>query len=313
MQVSPERLILLDTQPVYSASLMSEAVRPDGTAAAVGEPFSAEVAQELLSLQLGIFLASVCHILLLVSEGCNDVVMWQFYRTVDMLRLNRADPSQRAGRSAAAAAARAKAVQALQQPPPGSGTAQKAPVAEEPDHERARSQDFQPELVFVHTKVQAEDCSLAAMADLQESLNTFFQPFGRAAHTAKTAAPSNGPNQEAVVGKEAAPQRARRSYLGSRGKSGDPATNEGRDVGSQHLFVLPRRGDPNIHLMHQTYETTLRHLTNRVLSRQRCKFAYPMSEREWLKAAAEAWDQVSGSAILADYGRFLQSTAKVKR
>eukprot|EP00850_Spirogloea_muscicola_P021224 SM000241S08513 [mRNA] locus=s241:10309:12023:+ [translate_table: standard] len=296
-------------QPVYSASLMSEAVRPDGTATAVGEPFSAEVAQELLSLQLGIFLASVCHILLLVSEGCNDVAMWQFYCTVDMLRLNRADPSQRAGRSAAAAAARAKAVQALQ-PPPGSGT---APGGEEPAPEGARSQDFQPELVFVHTKVHAEDCSLAAMADLQESLNTFFQPAGRAAHTAKTAAPSNGPDQEAAVDKEAAPQRARRSYLGSRGKSGGPATSELRDIGSQHLFVLPRRGDPNIHLMHQTYETTLRHLTNRVLSRQRCKFAYPMSEREWLKAAADAWDQVSGSAILADYGQFLHTTAKVKR
>uniref|UniRef100_A0A2P2JCX3 Uncharacterized protein MANES_09G124800 n=1 Tax=Rhizophora mucronata TaxID=61149 RepID=A0A2P2JCX3_RHIMU len=54
-RVSAERLILLDTQPVFSPSVLAEMMRPDGSSTVPvisGESMSAELAYELMAIQV---------------------------------------------------------------------------------------------------------------------------------------------------------------------------------------------------------------------------------------------------------------------
>ncbi|CAM8959217.1 unnamed protein product [Rhodiola kirilowii] len=95
-RISSERIILLDTQPLFSPSTLSEMIRPEGSSTISvlsGESLTAELAHELMAIQLGVFLTSVCHILLVVSEGVHDLSMWRFMSTVDLLKHGIPDPS----------------------------------------------------------------------------------------------------------------------------------------------------------------------------------------------------------------------------
>ncbi|CAD6337973.1 unnamed protein product [Miscanthus lutarioriparius] len=96
IRISNERVILLDAQPVYSPSVLIDMMRPDGSSTVPvlnGEPLSADLAHELMGIQLGVFLASFCNIVLVVSEGMNDLSMWELMLTVDLLKHNIPDPS----------------------------------------------------------------------------------------------------------------------------------------------------------------------------------------------------------------------------
>ncbi|XP_020230144.1 protein SMG9 [Cajanus cajan] len=95
-RISTERIILLDTQPVFSASVLTEMMKPDGSSTISvlsGETLSAELAHELMGIQLAVLLASICHILLVVSEGVHDDNMWHLMLTVDLLKHGISDPS----------------------------------------------------------------------------------------------------------------------------------------------------------------------------------------------------------------------------
>lgn len=53
-RVSSERIILLDSQPVFSPSVLAEMIRPDGSSTIsviTGESLSAELAHEMMSIQ----------------------------------------------------------------------------------------------------------------------------------------------------------------------------------------------------------------------------------------------------------------------
>jgi protein SMG9 len=96
LRMSVERFILLDTQPVFSPSVLADIMRPDGLSSISvvgGDPMSAELAHELMGLQLGMFLCSVCHIVLVVTEGVHDINLWRLMQTVEMLKQGISDPS----------------------------------------------------------------------------------------------------------------------------------------------------------------------------------------------------------------------------
>jgi len=54
---------------------------------------SAELAHEIMGLQLGVFLFSVCHVVLLITEGVDDISIWRYMRTIEMLKQGIPDPS----------------------------------------------------------------------------------------------------------------------------------------------------------------------------------------------------------------------------
>ena len=70
--VTSNRVILLDTQPMLSASVMDRLVQQENKKYPGTEFASTENTIELHSLQLAAFLLSVCHVVILVQDWFFD-------------------------------------------------------------------------------------------------------------------------------------------------------------------------------------------------------------------------------------------------
>ncbi|KAF2306659.1 hypothetical protein GH714_020196 [Hevea brasiliensis] len=151
-RISAERLILLDTQPVFSPSVLAEMMRPDGSSTISvlsGENLSAELAHELMAIQLGVLLASICHILLVVSDGVNDDNMWRLMLTVDLLKHGIPDPSS------------------LLQSSTG------GPERENKD-KLFEGEEYMATPVFVHTKLQDQNVTPLNLVQMRKALAQYF-------------------------------------------------------------------------------------------------------------------------------------------
>ncbi|KAG9293999.1 hypothetical protein G9A89_019337 [Geosiphon pyriformis] len=81
IHVTPERIILLDTQPIFSLSILERALRNDY----ISDHILPETWLEMQSLQLVIFLLSVCNVVLTVTESM-DFNTWDFLKKAEMLK-----------------------------------------------------------------------------------------------------------------------------------------------------------------------------------------------------------------------------------
>ena len=84
-----EQLILLDVQPLLSASLLVQRMRQDSKDGGMGvyEGFiSHENQVEMESLSLAVWLLSVCHVVLVVAERTVDLGLLQFLQTALLLQ-----------------------------------------------------------------------------------------------------------------------------------------------------------------------------------------------------------------------------------
>lgn len=152
-RISHERVILLDTQPVYSPSILIDMMRPDGSSTLPvlsGDPLPADLAHELMGIQLGVFLASVCNILLVVSEGINDFSMWDLMLTVDLLKNSIPDPSLLTS----------------------SSTQEK----ENKNDNQSGSEEFMADVCFVHARLREHDFSRSKLMFLRKILGEHFEP-----------------------------------------------------------------------------------------------------------------------------------------
>ncbi|TKY71109.1 SMG9 protein [Spatholobus suberectus] len=155
-RISTERIILLDTQPVFSASVLAEMMRPDGSSTISvlsGEALSAELAHELMGIQLAVLLASICHILLVVSEGVHDDSMWHLMLTVDLLKHGISDPSLMT-----------------------SSLSQSSSSGLEKDNKLPEHEEYMATPVFVHTKLLDEDFTPNNFVQLRKALMQYFRP-----------------------------------------------------------------------------------------------------------------------------------------
>ncbi|XP_052198763.1 uncharacterized protein LOC127805914 isoform X10 [Diospyros lotus] len=159
-RTSAERIILLDTQPVFSPSVLAEMIRPDGssTVPVLGsESLSAELAHELMGIQLGVLLASICHIILVVSEGVHDTNMWRLMMTIlqiDLLKHGIPDPSS-------------PALSLSQSSSLGSEKESKDKIQEP-------GEEYMATPVFVHTKLRDQDLAPHNFMQLKKALTQYF-------------------------------------------------------------------------------------------------------------------------------------------
>ncbi|KAL5823393.1 hypothetical protein ACOSQ4_021293 [Xanthoceras sorbifolium] len=155
-RISAERLILLDTQPVFSSSILAELMRPDGSSTVsvlTGESLSAELAHQLMGIQLAVLLASICHILLVVSEGVHDANMWRLMSTVDLLKHGIPDPSSLTTYH--------------------SQSSKSGPEKESKDKGN-EGEEYMATPVFVHTKLQDKDATPHTVVQLKQALSQYF-------------------------------------------------------------------------------------------------------------------------------------------
>ncbi|XP_062233767.1 uncharacterized protein LOC133930983 isoform X2 [Phragmites australis] len=75
IRISNERVILLDTQPVYSPSILIDMMRPDGSSTIPvlnGDPLSADLAHELMGIQVDLLKHNIPDPSLLTSSASQD-------------------------------------------------------------------------------------------------------------------------------------------------------------------------------------------------------------------------------------------------
>ncbi|XP_028131565.1 nonsense-mediated mRNA decay factor SMG9 isoform X2 [Diabrotica virgifera virgifera] len=85
--VTPNRLILLDCQPISSVSVLEELIKSETKRTnLVSEFIPLENSGEIQGLQLTTFLMSVCHVLILVQDWFLDSNVVRFLHTAEMLK-----------------------------------------------------------------------------------------------------------------------------------------------------------------------------------------------------------------------------------
>nr|CAG4635759.1 EOG090X0EPT [Artemia franciscana] len=84
--ITPERVILLDCQPVLSCSVMYSDIQAEWEKKIGFEFGSTEAGAEMNSIQLISFLLSVCHVLLVVQDWTVDLNLLRLIQTAEMLK-----------------------------------------------------------------------------------------------------------------------------------------------------------------------------------------------------------------------------------
>lgn len=93
LYITPERLILLDTQPFFSSSALLNMQKVEFP---LGDIVSHEHLLRVQALQIDLLLLSICHLVLVVQESEPDLLLWRTLRTASMLKQNIADVSSTA-------------------------------------------------------------------------------------------------------------------------------------------------------------------------------------------------------------------------
>jgi len=86
MYITEERVIILDTQPILR-KFKSEKKRRNYENS-VPENYSKEpdLWNSIQSFQFALFLFSICHVIIAVSDDINDTSLWQFIKTVEKIK-----------------------------------------------------------------------------------------------------------------------------------------------------------------------------------------------------------------------------------
>ncbi|KAK4777061.1 hypothetical protein SAY86_005749 [Trapa natans] len=183
-RVSADRLILLDTQPVFSPSVLAEMMKLDGssTIPVLGsESLSAELAHEIMAIQdfcqLGVLLLSICHIVLVVSEGVHDHSMCHLMSSVEMLKHGIPDPSLHIS----------------------SQFTSTNIVLEK--NKMLGSEEYLAASVYVHTKLQDQEINPSNVLKIRKALsqNKFYFSFTNAKGRVATKLPSKDNQSEMIL------------------------------------------------------------------------------------------------------------------
>ncbi|XP_050386367.1 uncharacterized protein LOC126802728 isoform X2 [Argentina anserina] len=272
-RVSSERLILLDTQPVFSPSVLAEMIRPDGSSTIPvlnAEALSAELAHEIMGIQLGVLLTSICHIFLVISEGVHDHNMWHLISTVDLLKHGIPDPSSHSLSHSQSSNAG-----------PEKDSKEKAPEGGE----------YMALPVFVHTKLRDHDLSPHSLLRLKKALQQY------------TSTSSFTKAKNANVSRE---HPVTSMALSTQSKDPDSL------VPKLYVIPMKSKDDSPGE-QYESYTSMLWKLRDQVLSMNPPSFRKTLTERDWLKNSAKIWELVKSSPIIAEYSRTLQSSGMFRR
>ncbi|KAL6008236.1 hypothetical protein ACLOJK_033742 [Asimina triloba] len=296
LRISTERLILLDTQPLFSPSILAEMIRPDGSSSVSvlnGEFLSADLAYELMGIQLGVFLASISHVLLVVSEGLHDINMWHLMLTFQIWWLNTIWMALIAfgEDSWLSSSTPNKEVDLLKHgiPDPSLLTPSHSQGLNTDQDKKYKdnlqgTEDYLAAPVFVHTKLRDEYLSPQSTMQMEHALSQYFSTTSFA-----------GTRDQNIT------------------KAPDTITEDLGSAGPK-LFLLPNKGqDDSQRVQSGSYFSLMEQLRNQILSMNDRSFAKTVSEREWLRNSARIWELVKKSPVIADYSRTLQNSGLFRR
>lgn len=138
--VTKERILLLDTQPVLSSSVLDDLLSHEKNLPP--EYTSAENYADMQSLQLAAFLMTVCHVVLVVIDWLPDLSLMEFLKRAEMLK----------------------------PPTPSPPTSQAQDVESSRDKE-----DYSPNIAFVLNKASPSDFHPSVVKEVEKSITSVFK------------------------------------------------------------------------------------------------------------------------------------------
>ena len=289
LYVTPERLLLLDTQALLSPSALVELQRRE--AALPADVQSHENLLELHSLRLAMLVLSVCHVVVCVQDVPLAPLELRTIRLAQMLRHRLPDVSHLALSSPAAlalatAAVAASATDAVDQ----SGGSTAAAAAAAPTVE------YTPGLAFVYNRMAPNAFAPGARATLRDVLRRLFPP---SPWEPPTAAPP------AVAPTSSVSTAASVSGSGGGGGGGSEAAATDEAAGAPSVLLLPSNSGAAALVCgaHAGYRAEAEAARDALLALRRAPFARSISEREWLRGVGRMWELIRRSALLSDYNK----------
>ena len=269
--VTPERLLLLDTQPLLSPSVLLDLAKRD-----VAIPADVQTHENLLelhSIRIALLILSSCHLVLIAHDGQPDPLTLRTLRVAMMLRHRIPDLS------------------VLAQATPAASNAIIAAAASSPSADENPPQviEYHPNVAFVFNNMPSEAFDPGQQATLKAALHKLF--------ATASSSPASGPSQTAAATSTAAADG------GAAEEEGDAAENAAETGLS--LYWLPFSGEATC-ASHLGYRAEAESCRDELLALKRRPFARTITEREWLRGAGRMWELIRRSALLADYNKSLQ-------
>jgi len=282
--ISNEDLILLDTQPVYSSSILYEMYVEEPPIPS--ECLTYENVIELQSIQLTVFLMSVCHIVLVVQDGSSmDWKIWQLLKTVSMLKTRFPDPSSKQN-----------SISTIIQNQRHRTQLDKIKSTLDPNDLYNPESEYFPNLIFVFNKSPPTNFYPNELKNLGETLDLFFS-------NTSYIKSQNLTTENNEVDKES--ETLNDIY-------------DHKIKGHVNFFMLPL--DTKNHILpittdlrfNESFEVGLNNLKDTILSltnsNSLSKFENKITQGEWLTNSAVIWDIIKRSPMLLDYNKTMQTT-----
>nr|CAB3226601.1 protein SMG9 [Phallusia mammillata] len=265
MAITQERIIILDTQPILSPSMILE--QPQHFKA-TSEYSSGSVTVETQSLQMTSFLLTVCHVVVVVQDWFTDSNIFKFLQVAEMLKPVTPPPSH-------------ESTTTIKQNPA----------------------ELQPVLVFVHNKTDSSMFnirSIAAMNEVMSSFVNFSNLFCKSHFSLSESnlypglstlvAPENEVNSflfPDINDKENEEEKSDVTKV-----SYDPADQ-------QFLSLPPYVGRPNTVLLENCFRKMMLSIPRHSITHQ------VLTEKNWFHYAARTWDAIRKSQLVSEYNRLL--------
>ena len=304
LHVTPERLLLLDTQPLLSPSILLELLQRDASLPA--DVQNAENLVELHSLRMAMWVLSVCHVVICVQDAQPVQGSLRLLRAAQMLRHRLPDLSSLAHASPAAAAA-ATASAASATPPSPEDVAASISAAE-----------YQPQLAFVFNRLPETALEASKQQALRSVIARLFAPQAGCTEVSDASRESSPAPPAAVAAAAAAAAAADMMATAT------PATEAAAAAAAAAalppavppplLFALPERTaeglDPfardHLCAAHRGFAAEAERARDELLALRRPRFAKTITEKEWLRGAQRMWELLRRSALLADFNKGVQ-------
>ncbi|XP_033100197.1 protein SMG9-like [Anneissia japonica] len=279
--ITAQRTIILDTQPVLSASVLDYLINHEKYIPS--EMTSPENCVEMQSLQLATFLMTVCHVVLVVQDWFADIPLLQCIKKAEMLKPSTANPNSDGE----------DGVEYF----PNVVFVQNKATREDFDLNSIKSmqEGFKPCLV---AGVESDPYVTAGTEMLFQSYDNE-QNIGKALMSANFFYPTG-----AI------------SLTQSGLMAGANASNLPLDI---NLFLLPHLHDtsskpksplfsilPNCYQGHPSRESLIRAFRKLVIGAQRTPIATSCNtEKNWFHYAARMWETIKKSTLMSEYNRLL--------
>jgi protein SMG9 len=268
LHVSSERLLLLDTQPLLSPSLLLELQRREPSLPP--DVQSHENLQELQSLRIATLLLSVCHLCVWLDEEEFNPHNLRCLRAAQMLRHRLPDVSVLAHASSSLLSSLTAA-------------AVNSPISEE---DPLQVVQYAPQLAFVFNRMAPSAFDASRRATLRAALTKLF---ATRVHEASAAMAPAGADLDVGTLTEDARKRG--------GALPIFVLPEAESAVAAGALLCAS---------HQGYRVEAERARDELLSLRRHPFAKSLTEREWLRGVGRMWELIKRSSLMADYNRALQ-------